>query len=66
MIESSAIPIKDDRVPVAVGTCYQWYHKNKYPGLIIKVAGKLLFDLKKWDDMIHDARKNLKKESAHV
>jgi len=55
-MNENIVAIDDKRVPVPVGTLYQWHSKNRYPGLLVKVGGKLFFDLEKWGFIVEKAK----------
>jgi len=44
----------DERIPVGKARLYNWYRENRYPELVIKMAGKILFNIELWDKMIDD------------
>lgn len=44
--------------PIKKGTAYKWHSKGKFPNLIYKVAGVLIFDLDEYDKMSKMAQKS--------
>ena len=46
----------DERLPITRNTAYKWKSINKYPKLLIKVGGKLFFDLDEWAVMARASR----------
>jgi len=48
------ITSSDKRMPIGKPRLYNWYRENKYPELIVKVGGKILFDLDLWEKMIQE------------
>ena len=38
--------------PFTIGTLYQWHHHNRYPGVLIKVAGKLCVDMDRIGELV--------------
>ena len=51
-----------EELPFTKGTIYKWHSIKRYPGMIFKVAGKLVFDLDEWEQMLRTAKsENIKK-----
>lgn len=42
-------------LPISRHTAYKWHSMQRYPRLIVKVAGKLFFDQGEWQRMCQDA-----------
>ncbi len=38
-------------IPFSEGTLHNWHIKKRYPGLILKLGGKLFWDEDQWDDI---------------
>ena len=43
-------------LPFTRGTIYKWHSIKRYPAMIFKVAGKLVFDLDEWEEMLRKAK----------
>lgn len=54
----------DEQLPFTKGTIYKWHSLKRYPAMIFKVAGKLVFDLDEWEEMLKKAKSdNVRKVS---
>jgi len=38
--------------PFKIQTLYCWHYKNKYPGLLVKMAGSLCVDMDRMSDIV--------------
>jgi len=38
--------------PFKIHTLYCWHYKNKYPGLLVKMAGSLCVDMDRLEEII--------------
>ena len=54
---NNLIRVSDPRLPIAKQTAYNWNNSKKYPQLLYKVAGVLIFDMAEWEDMAKAAKK---------
>ena len=43
-------------IPFTRNTCYKFHSQKKYPRLILRVGGKLFFDLDEWERMVEESR----------
>ena len=51
------------KIPFAKNSLYKWHSIKRYPKLIIKVGGKLFFDMDEWECMARKARDKQVKEN---
>lgn len=42
-------------MPISKHTAYKWRSLGKYPKLVIKVGGKVFFDVEEWERMARSA-----------
>ena len=54
------------QLPVSKHTCYKWSTKKTYPALVLKITGKLFFDLDEWSAMAERARDAQVKEAKRI
>ena len=57
------VKVSDPRVPIDRQTIYRWLKQGKYPELIVRVCGRVLFDIELWNQMIQDQLEQNKKEA---
>lgn len=55
-----------EELPLAKNTIYKFHSIGRYPGMILKVAGKLFFDIDAWEQMVEETRAKQIKKSAHL
>ena len=60
------IPVRNANLPITRNTAYKWLCTQRYPGLLLKVAGKLFFDLDEWLSMAEQARKEQVDKAARI
>ena len=53
-------------LPLAKNTIYKFHSMGRYPGMILKVAGKLFFDIDAWEQMVEQTRTKQIKKNAHL
>ena len=53
------------QIPYAPGSCYKYHSIKRFPNLIYKVGGILIFDMDEWGRMAEVAKKqNIKKAAG--
>jgi hypothetical protein len=55
-----------NEAPFSKHTGYKWHTKNRHPGLILKVGGKLFVDLDEWLKMAERERTRQIKASKRI
>ena len=53
---SNLLRVSEDNLPVKKQTAYNWHNAKRYPRLIYKVAGLLMFDMEEWEEMARNAK----------
>ena len=53
-------------LPIALNTAYKWSSEKKYPRLLVKVSGKLFFNLDEWEMMAKKSIQNQEKEANRI
>lgn len=51
------VAICPDGFRATKSTLYKWHSLGLYPGLFVKVPGRLMFDLDRWSQMVGEAKK---------
>lgn len=54
------------QLPVSIHTIYKWSTKKTHPALVLKIAGKLFFDLNEWQAMAEKVRDTQIKEARRI
>ena len=57
---------EEGTLPVKLSTIYKWHSLNQYPCLVVKVTGKLFFDMDEWENMARKSIKNQEKEASRI
>lgn len=53
-----------DEIPYTQNTCYKFHSLGRYPNILFKVGGQLVFDMDEWEKEVEKARSaNIKKAS---
>ena len=52
------------QIPFKKSSCYKFSSTKRFPNLIYKVAGILVFDLNEWEKMAQDAKAKNVKQAA--
>ena len=56
---------KHGEIPYSPASCYKYHSQKKFPNLIYKVGGILVFDTDEWDKMAEAAKAaNIKKAAG--
>jgi len=57
--------IKPGDSPFAKNSIYKFHSTGRYPGIILKVAGKLFFDIEAWERLVEETRKKQVKKAKY-
>ena len=57
---------REGDLPLAKNTVYKFHSQKKYPGIILKVAGKLFFDLAAWEREVEKVREQQVEQAKHL
>ena len=44
--------VRNGELPFTRGTIYRWHSAKRYPKLIVKIGGRLYFNMDEWDNMV--------------
>ena len=52
LIPISTKSLNSNGIPFSPATWRKWHHLNKYPEIVIKVAGRLFINFEKWAELV--------------